>query len=99
VIVRVEGGGVDLVDAEDTKGFHVEVVGGADVAAALQEAGAGTLAPDGEHAHVDIGWVRQNATAVGPDWNQQFDAMLDYARTKGWIEEGTSSIVAHLEHT
>jgi hypothetical protein len=98
VIVRIEGGDVDLVDAEDTLGFHVEVRGDVDVAAALTDAGAGTLADDGEHAHIGIGWVRQQAVGVDPDWNQQFDAMLDHARTKGWIEEGSSSIVAHLEH-
>ena len=99
MIVRIDGGDVDLVDAEDTKGFHVEVRDDSDVAAALEDAGAGTLAEDGEHAHIGIGWVRQQAVGVGPDWNQQFDAMLDYARTKGWVEEGTSSIVAHLERS
>jgi hypothetical protein len=99
VKVVVNDDAVELVDADDTKGFHVEVRGDADVAAVLDTSGAGALAPDGEHAHIDIGWVRQHATAVGPDWNQQFDAMLDYARTKGWIEEGTSSIVAHLERS
>ena len=97
--VVIDGGDVVLVDAEDTKAFHVEVRGDADVAGALEDAGAGTLADDREHAHIGIGWVRQHAVGVGPDWNQQFDAMLDYARTKGWIEEGTSSIVAHLERS
>lgn len=98
-MIVIEGGDVDLVDAEDTKGFHVEVRGDVDVAAALDEAGAGTLADDGEHAHIDIGWVRQHAVGVGPQWTHDFDAMLDYARTKGWVEEGTSSIVAHLERS
>lgn len=97
--VVVDGGDVTLVEAEDTTAFHVEVRGDAEVAAALQDADAGTLAEDGEHAHIGIGWVRRHAVGVGPDWNQRFDAMLDYARTKGWIEEGTSSIVAHLERS
>jgi hypothetical protein len=97
VVIVIDGGDVDLVDAEDTRAFHVEVRGDDDVAAALEEAGAGTLADDGDHAHIAIGWVRQHAVGVGPEWEQEFDAMLDFARTNGWIEEGSSSIVAHLE--
>lgn len=97
MIVRVNDDTAELVDAADCKGFHVEVHGDVDVAAVLDESGAGRLADDGEHALIDIGWVRQHATGTGPDWNQEFDGMLDYARTKGWIDEGASAIVAHLE--
>jgi hypothetical protein len=99
VIVRVEDDAVELVEAEDTKGFHVEVRGDVDVAAVLDESGAGQLATDGDHALIEIGWVRQHAVGVGPEWDQDFEVMLDYARTKGWIDEGASAIVAHLERT
>ena len=98
-MIVVTDDSVELVDAEDTKAFHVEVRDDTDIAAVLDEAGAGTLADDGEHALVEIGWVRQHAVGVGPQWEQDFDAMLDYARTKGWIDEGTSAIVAHLERS
>ena len=97
MVVVIEGDEVELVDAEDCKAFHVEVRGDVDVAGALDASGAGTLADDGEHALIEIGWVRQHATSVGPNWDQDFEGMLDYARGKGWIEEGTSSIVAHIE--
>lgn len=93
----VEDDAVELVDADDCKGFHVEVRGDVDVAGVLDASGAGTLADDGEHALIEIGWVRQHATVVGPHWEQEFEGMLDYARGKGWIDEGTSSIVAHIE--
>lgn len=98
-MIVVTDDSVELVDAEDCKAFHVEVRGDADVAAVLDESGAGTLAADGEHAHIDIGWVRQHATGTGPDWEQDFAGMLDFARTKGWIDEGDSAIVAHLERS
>ena len=97
MIVVVHDDAVELVDAEDCKTFHVEVHGDADVAAVLDESGAGRLAEDGEHALIDIGWVRQHATGTGPEWEQDFGGMLDYARTKGWIDESDSAIVAHLE--
>jgi len=97
VIVVVEDGDVALVDAADCKSFHVEVHGDADVGTVLDESGAGRLADDGEHAMIEIGWVRQAAVGVGPDWDQDFGAMLDFARTKGWIDEGSGAIVAHIE--
>lgn len=97
--VVVEDDTVELVDAEDCKGFHVEVRGDVDVAAVLDTSGAGKLADDGEHALIEIGWVRQQAVGVGPQWEQDFAGMLDYARGKGWIDEGSSSIVAHLERS
>jgi hypothetical protein len=99
VIVVIADGDVELVDADNCKAFHVEVHGDADVGAVLDESGAGSLADDGEHALIEIGWVRQAARGVGPDWDQDFGGMLDYARTKGWIDEGSGAIVAHLERS
>ena len=100
MIIRVSDTAVELDDPEDLKGFHVEVVGDVDVAAVLDTAGAGRLADDGEHAHIEIAWVKQAATGrVGPDWDQQFGGMLDYARGKGWIVEDEAAIVGHLERT
>jgi hypothetical protein len=97
VVIVVSDDTVELVDAEDCKRFHVEVPDDTDVAAALDAARAGTLDDDGEHAHIEIGWVRQHAVGTGPDWEQDFAGMLDFARTKGWVDEGSSSILAHIE--
>lgn len=97
--VFVDVDAVELLEAEDCTSFHVEVRGDADVAAVLDASGAGTLAEDGEHALIEIGWVRQHASGVGPQWEQDFDAMIDYARGQGWIDEADSSIVAHLERS
>lgn len=96
-MIVVEDDSVELVEAEDCKRFHVEVRGDVDVAAVLDTSGAGQLAEDGEHALIEIGWIRQHASGVGAEWEQEFGGMLDYARGKGWIDEGTSSIVGHLE--
>jgi hypothetical protein len=97
VKVVVEDDAVELIEADDCKAFHVEVRGDADVGAVLDESGAGRLADDGAHAMIDIGWVRQAAVTVGPNWDEDFGNMLDYARTKGWIDEGSGAIVAHIE--
>lgn len=98
VRVDVGAGRAELCDAEDLKGLRVDIVGGqggegdADEAArALGELGH----LDGEHAWLRIGALRA-AGPSDPAWQQQFDAMIDYARTKGWTD-GAGSVRAHVE--
>jgi hypothetical protein len=90
---------VALRDPDDCAKIHVEVIGPHDVAAlghALVDADAGRV--DGEDAFIDIGAVRQMASGrVGDSWAGDFEKMLGYARSKGWIDETGSSIQAHVE--
>ncbi|MEX0666513.1 MAG: hypothetical protein WD598_17295 [Acidimicrobiia bacterium] len=90
---------VTLEEPEDTKKFHVTVVGGKDwglVFGALVDAAAGRL--EAEEAFITIDAVRRLAKdRVGDIWEADFTAMLDYARTKGWFDEGGNAICAHLE--
>ena len=89
VIVLTDDGPV-LEAPEDCKKFHVEVRGSGELGA------AGRFDDDGEHALIEIDWVRQAAAGRVPDdWTEQFDGMLAYAGTKGWIE-GTT-IKGHIE--
>jgi hypothetical protein len=91
---------VTLEEPDDCKRFHVAVVGPLDTAAvdaALRESEVGRLA-DEEHALVEIAAVQRLATGrVGPTWDQDFGAMLDYARGKGWVDEDERSVLGHLE--
>ena len=51
------------------------------------------------HALITIDAVRRMAAGrVGDDWDARFDAMLDYARTKGWIDDTDNAIQAHVEY-
>ena len=90
---------VRLEDADDTKQFHVMVIGGTDralVFGALVDAAAGRL--EGDDAFITIDAVRRMAAGhVGAAWDGEFVAMLEYARTKGWIDEGGNAIRAHVE--
>jgi hypothetical protein len=90
---------VALRDPEDCTKFHVEAIGPHDVAAlghALVDADAGRV--EGDHAFVDVGAVRRLASGrVGASWAGDFDKMLDYARSKGWIDATGSAIQAHVE--
>jgi hypothetical protein len=90
---------VSLEEPEDTSRFHVEVASGNDVRlvfAALIDAAAGRLEGDGAWITVDS--VRRMAKGrVGPGWDAELDAMLDYARTKGWLDDEHHAIRAHVE--
>lgn len=102
---------VTLEEPDDTKRFHVEVVGGDDlglVFGALVDAAAGRieLESDGPGVQPDTkpdAWITVDALrrmakgVVGPDWDEQFDAMLDFARTKGWLDPGGNALRAHVE--
>jgi hypothetical protein len=91
---------VVLEDPVDCGRFHVSARGGGDAAAldtALRGNDVGTVDGDGD-ALVDVDAVRRMAAgSVGATWETDFAAMLDYARTKGWVSEDGASIRAHVE--
>ena len=63
---------------------------------ALVDAAAGRL--EGDDAYITIDAVRRMAgDRVEEGWTAQFDAMLAYAKTKGWLDEGHNAIKAHIE--
>jgi len=90
---------VSLEEPADTKQFHVAVVGGSDVGlvyGALVDAAAGRL--EDEDAWISIDALRRMASGrVGPAWDGDFAAMLEYARAKGWLDEAGHAIKAHVE--
>ena len=92
------GGQAELVEPSDCKRFHVEygVAGAdpADVAAALGAWADGAV--DG-HVWIRVEAVRSAAVGrVGSDWEADFDGMLAFARTKGWLNDAGDAIAAHV---
>jgi hypothetical protein len=91
---------VVLSEPADCGRFHVAVRGRGDAAMldqALRADGVGSVDGDGEAlVHVDA--VRRLAAgAVGETWDHDFAAMLDYARSKGWLSDDDAAIRAHVE--
>ena len=90
---------VSLEEPEDCKRFHVAVVNGHDptlVFGALVDAAAGRL--EGDHAWITVDAVRRMAKdRVGPGWDTDFEAMLSFAASKGWLDPAGGSIQAHVE--
>lgn len=90
---------VNLAEPEDCKRFHVVVRGGdaAALAEALTVNGVGRLLPSGE-AGIDTAAVRRMAEGCVPaGWEADFGAMLDYARSKGWLDDAGGAIRADVE--
>jgi len=90
---------VTLEEPGDTARFHVLVRGGTDqglVYGALVDAAAGRL--EGTEAWIAVDAVRRMAAGRVPEgWDGDLDAMLAYARGKGWVDDAGHAIRAHVE--
>ena len=91
-----------LEEPDDVSRFHLEAAGVTpeQAAAALTDASAGRLDPDEpDDAWIDPDAIRRMAAdRVGEDWDERFEGMLGYARSKGWVGED-GFIQAHCEWT
>lgn len=54
---------------------------------------------DGDHAWLGVKALRAAAHDAGvPEgWDDQFDGMLAYAKTKGWLSSSGTAVRAHIE--
>jgi hypothetical protein len=93
MVIVVEGAEVRLDEPTDFKGFKVVVKGGD--ASALESVGR---LEDDDTAWIQIEAVRRLAgDAADQAWEEGYDAMLAYARTKGWLHDARREIQAHVE--
>jgi hypothetical protein len=103
VIIDVDLSGataaIELLEPGDCKAFHVAARGGNTdaLAAALSAASVGRLLPSGD-AMIDTGAVRLLAHGKVPaGWDDDFTAMLEYAGSKGWLDDSGGAVQAHVE--
>jgi hypothetical protein len=92
------GTAVDLEEPADHTRLHVLVLGtrSADVVhTALAEAGVGGLT-DGGRAAIRPSALRRLAGDTDESWEASFDRMVRYARTRGWVDERTQYLAAHV---
>jgi hypothetical protein len=94
VVVDAAAGSSALEDVDDLDGFSVAVVGDGDVEVALAPFGH----VEGDHAWIAIDMVRAAARdRAGDGWDERFDAMVAYAGSQGWLDEGSGTIRAHID--
>lgn len=82
--VHVVSGTATVEDVRNLRQLHVELDGVDDTAAAavISEAGLGEL--EGDHVWLTIAGLRA-AGEPTETWRTEFDGMIDYARSKGWV--------------
>jgi hypothetical protein len=98
VELDLSGGGAQptLLEPDDFKAFKVVVRGGGPSLDAL--AVASGIAKVDEHAWVRVNALRELAgTAATPEWEASLQGMLEYARSKGWVDDELGAIRAHVE--
>lgn len=98
MIIRVDRTGPSLLEPEDCKRFHVEVVdlpAGPD--ALLDALGAWADGGDDTHVWIRIDAVRAAAAGrVAATWDADFDGMVAFAGSKGWLDAAGTAIRAHV---
>lgn len=93
MVIVVEGDQVRLEEPSDFKAFKVVVHG--DDTSAIDTVGR---LEGADTAWVQIEAVRRLAgDAADQAWEDEYDAMLAYARTKGWLHDARREIQAHVE--
>ncbi len=100
MFIRVAAGAApELVEPEDCKKFHVEAAGMAEGSLPEVLAGLGDWADGGAEGHV---WIVADAVRaaaapqVSAEWAADFDGMVGYAASKGWLNEAGTAIRAHV---
>jgi hypothetical protein len=87
-----------LNEPDDCTRFKVVIDGSVDAVAL-----AAALASIGRAAGRETVWVQPDAIRrlaagrVDATWDASFDRMVEFARTKGWVDETTGEIRAHCE--
>ncbi|WP_283134684.1 hypothetical protein [Rhizohabitans arisaemae] len=93
---------LEVEDADDCSRLHIHADGLDDetVGEALRTDGMGRPAGAGR-MWLDVRALRERARtgARSDDWDERFDAMLGYARRKGWLSDDGTCVAAHLKRS
>ncbi len=94
--LNLGGGAARLVHAEDLTSFAVVLEGDGDPSP--EALAAGGVLGFGDHAWVRFDALRRLAGPVAtPEWEDGFAQMLDYARTRGWVDDEHGAVRGHVE--
>jgi hypothetical protein len=99
LITRAKSGKLKatLEEPDDCTRFHLRAqgVGPVDAGAALENEDIGTLTGDDAYLRPDA--IRRLAAGrTGSKWDDRFESMVAYARSKGWVSEN-GAIQAHCD--
>ena len=95
--ISVNGSNIELLEPDVFTAFDVVApnLSADQVLTALGGHGSPSTEPD--HVFVAIAAVRSMAgDAADRDWEEQFQAMIAYAASKGWLNDAGDKIMGHL---
>lgn len=93
IVDYTPGIGLALVEPDDFKGFKLRIAG-----SEIRPAMPGVSFVDDGNVLIGIDAVRAlPGVPDTPEWRAGYQAMVDYAARKGWIDEATNTIRAHVE--
>ena len=97
VDVDIATGSVTLDECDALNRFHVRCA--ADALAVGRALGDhGRVADKPDHVWVRIESLRELAAGkVDAEWPQRFDAMVAYAKSKGWLDPSGTCLMAHVQ--
>ena len=93
--VIIDSAGPRLEEADNLRAFAVELKVPRDAAQDL--GGCGVWSQDGAHLFVEPDWLRRQAGSLAddPEWQRNFAGMVEFARSKGWLDD-QGRIRAHV---
>jgi hypothetical protein len=106
LVIELESASVTLDEPDDTKRFSVRIDGppGATPESHLHRLGdvlvglgLGRLTDGGDALVVRDPLRFWAAGQVADDWDQRFEAMCEYAASKGWVDPADGALQAHVE--
>ncbi|MCU1658613.1 MAG: hypothetical protein JWO57_3269 [Pseudonocardiales bacterium] len=99
MFVAVTQDGIEVGEPDDCRSLDVRAAAGdmAAVDAALRAGGLGRW-DGGAEADLDLADLRRRAQtgAISDSWPARWDAMVGYARGKGWLSADGTTVRAHV---
>ena len=94
--IALRSHGIELLDPDNFTAFDVLAPAQDDeeVIAALGKAGAASSEPG--HALISVSSVRELADPIDDAWEEQFQTMLRFAESRGWLDDSGEWITAHV---
>ena len=97
VKIDLAAGTADLAEPANFGQFHIIVPGGG-AAESVRVLGTDGAPADDGHVWVSIAAVRRWAgPTADADWEAGFEKMLEYADSKGWVDDDRTHLRAHIE--
>lgn len=94
MFIRLACGQLLLCDAENFGELKLVCAPGATLDSAL-ESQLGRI--EGDHIWVNERWFLAQTPAIDAVWRRSFEAMRDYARSKGWVD-ASGAVRVHIEN-